>query len=90
MCDKLNELKAVTLSVGGLQTVEPHVISLLEYVTGIGVLALNQDANSHREVIRGHSFRVKPNDPNVAPPFIEVLEGETQISSITTREIYPH
>ena len=61
----------------------------MRYVTGGGVLAfpLNQDANGHREVIRGHSFRaregvqydvnavwpllsgVKPNDPNVAPPF---------------------
>ena len=71
-------------------------------VTGGGVLAfpLNQDANGQREVIRGHSFRVregvqydvnavwpllsgvKPNDPNVAPPFVdprEVLEGEPQV-----------
>ena len=74
----------------------------MRYVTGGGVLAfpLNQDANGHREVIRGHSFRaregvqydvnavwpllsgVKPNDPNVAPPFVdprEVLEGEPQV-----------
>ena len=74
----------------------------MKYVTGGGVLAfpLNQDANGHREVIRGHSFRaregvqydvnavwpllsgVKPNDPNVAPPFVdprEVLEGEPQV-----------
>ena len=57
----------------------------MRYVTGGRVLAfpLNQDANGHREVIRGHSFRaqydvnavwpllsgVKPNDRNVAPPF---------------------
>ena len=33
----------------------------MRYVTGGGVLAfpLNQDANGHREVIRGHSFRAR-------------------------------
>ena len=66
----------------------------MRYVTGGGVLVfpVNPDSLGNREVIRGHSFRIRegvqfdvqtvwpllagviPNDPSVAPPFVDPRE----------------
>ena len=67
----------------------------MRYVTGGGVLVfpVNPDSLGNREVIRGHSFRIRegvqfdvqtlwpllagviPNDPSVAPPFVDPRES---------------
>ena len=67
----------------------------MRYVTGGGVLVfpVNPDSFGNREVIRGHSFRIRegiqfdvqtvwpllagviPNDPSVAPPFVDPRES---------------
>ena len=67
----------------------------MRYATGGGVLVfpVNPDSLGHREVIRGHSFRIRegvqfdvqtvwpllagviPNDPSVAPPFVDPRES---------------
>ena len=67
----------------------------MRYVTGGGVLVfpVNPDSEGNREVIRGHSFRIRegvqfdvqtvwpllagviPNDPSVAPPFVDPRES---------------
>ena len=67
----------------------------MRYVTGGGVLVfpVNPDSSGNREVIRGHSFRIRegvqfdvqtvwpllagviPNDPSVAPPFVDPRES---------------
>ena len=67
----------------------------MRYATGGGVLVfpVNPDSEGNREVIRGHSFRIRegvqfdvqtvwpllagviPNDPSVAPPFVDPGES---------------
>ena len=67
----------------------------MRYATGGGVLVfpVNPDSEGNREVIRGHSFRIRegvqfdvqtvwpllagviPNDPSVAPPFVDPRES---------------
>ena len=67
----------------------------MRYVTGGGVLVfpVNPDSLGNRDVIRGHSFRIRegvqfdvqtvwpllagviPNDPSVAPPFVDPRES---------------
>ena len=67
----------------------------MRYVTGGGVLvfSVNPDSLGNRDVIRGHSFRIRegvqfdvqtvwpllagviPNDPSVAPPFVDPRES---------------
>ena len=67
----------------------------MRYVTGGGALVfpVNPDSLGNREVIRGHSFRIRegvqsdvqtvwpllagviPNDPSVAPPFVDPRES---------------
>ena len=67
----------------------------MRYATGGGVLVfpVNPDSLGNREVIRGHSFRIRegvqfdvqtvwpllagviPNDPSVAPPFVDPRES---------------
>jgi len=81
----------------------------LRYVTGGGVFAfpLNQDSHGTREVIRGHSFKiregvqfdiqalwpllsgVRPNDPNVAPPFVDPREQLEDSEELREPQVVP-
>ena len=87
--------KPVLLAPGKGQRLVLCVYLGMRYVTGGGVLVfpVNPDSLGNREVIRGHSFRIRegvqfdvqtvwpllagviPNDPSVAPPFVDPRES---------------